>query len=129
MACNVHFTIDRDFSCVRNNHINWVDPPMHTFAHNQKQWYILLFQPIRGLHMKQAKKRFTVTMDSDLLLTLETYSAVSGLTKSEIIEGWLREASPALEGLIELYAKIETVSESDLDQIQAVLEGLGAKHE
>lgn len=80
--------------------------------------------------MKQdEKKRLTLTLDAELLLLLETYSAVSEMTKSEIVEGWLREAAPSLENLIELYAKIETATDEDLDQIRVVLEALGAKDE
>lgn len=71
--------------------------------------------------MKQEKQRFNVSIDSDLFELLETYSDLSNMSKSELIEAWIREASPELEKLIKLYGAIERASDDDLEQIKAEL--------
>lgn len=71
--------------------------------------------------MKQEKQRFNVSIDSDLFELLETYSDLSNMSKSELIEAWIREASPELEKLIKLYGAIERASDDELDQIKADL--------
>lgn len=71
--------------------------------------------------MKQEKQRFNVSIDLDLFELLETYSDLSNMSKSDIIEGWIREASPELEKLVKLYGAIERASDDDLEQIKAEL--------
>lgn len=71
--------------------------------------------------MKQEKQRFNVSIDFDLFELLQEYSDLSNLSKSEIIEAWIREASPELEKLIKLYGAIERASDDDLEQIKGEL--------
>lgn len=71
--------------------------------------------------MRQEKQRFNVSIDLDLFELLQEYSDLSNMSKSDIIEAWIREASPELEKLIKLYGAIERASDDELDQIKAEL--------
>lgn len=72
--------------------------------------------------MKQSKKRLTLSLDQDLFDQLVRYSEVIGITKSDIVESWIAEASPKLEILIEMHSMLESASEDQLSEIQGKLE-------
>lgn len=72
--------------------------------------------------MKPLKKRLTISLDYDLFEVLDEYSKVAELSKSDIVEAWIREASPQLEILIKMYGTIETASDTQLSEIKCKLE-------
>lgn len=72
--------------------------------------------------MKQSKKRLTLSLDQDLFDQLARYSEAIGITKSDIVESWIAEASPKLEILIEMHSMLESASEDQLSEIQGKLE-------
>ena len=71
--------------------------------------------------MENNKKRMTITIDQELHDLVEEYSTVSGLSKSTIIGGWIREASGGIRQLINLYGMIDTASDDQLSQIEGEL--------
>lgn len=75
----------------------------------------------KGKTMENNKKRMTITIDQELHDLVEEYSTVSGLSKSTIIEGWIREASGGIRQLINLYGMIDTASDDQLSQIEGEL--------